>query len=94
MKRNVGGNDRIARLVLGPVLVVAALVLYFQVLTVTGLLGAGLIVAGLLVGAVLLVTGAVGYCPLNRVLGIDTFRADTTDETDELPPESEIGRAS
>jgi len=91
MERNVGGNDRIARLVLGPVLIVAALALYFEVLAVAGLLGAALIVAGLLVGAVLLVTGAVGYCPINRALGRDTVRHDVDDET---PPETKIGRTS
>lgn len=61
MKRNVGGADRRARLVLGPVLVGAGI-------RKGGALGA--VVAG--AGAVLLVTGAVGYCPAHSVLGIDT----------------------
>ena len=91
MEKNVGGYDRIARLVLGPILVIAALGIYFEMFAVAGLLGAALIVGGLLVGSVFVVTGATQVCPLNRALGLDTYRGDTTEET---TPESEIGRAS
>lgn len=91
MEKNVGGNDRIARLIVGPVLIVAALALYFEVVTVTGLLGAALIVAGLLVGAVLVVTGAVQYCLINDLLGIDTYHRRTSEEED--APDAGVGRA-
>ena len=91
MEKNVGGYDRVARLVLGPVLVIAALGIYFEVFAVAGLLGAALIVAGLLVGSVFVVTGATQVCPLNRVLGLNTYRRDATEGTN---PDSEIGRTS
>lgn len=91
MAKNVGGYDRIARLVLGPILVIAALGIYFEAFAVAGLLGASLIVAGLLVGTVFVVTGATQVCPLNRVLGLTTYRGGTTEKS---TPESEIGRTS
>jgi hypothetical protein len=89
MEKNVGGYDRIARLVLGPVMTIGALAIYFEMLAVAGTLGAALIVAGLFVGAVLLVTGATQYCPLNSVLGIDTSRDRAIEEA---PPDSGVGR--
>jgi hypothetical protein len=95
MKKNVGGYDRIARLVIGPVLLLAAGGIYFEYLAVAGLLGASLIVASLVVGAVLLVTGATQVCPLNSLLGFDTYRGKSIGEStleDDAAPESEIGR--
>lgn len=63
MKTNVGTVDRIIRAVVG----LAALLGAFA-------LGSGSIAFVLLmvVGAILLVTAAVGFCPLYRVLGIST----------------------
>lgn len=62
---NEGTPDRIIRLVLGIVLLA---------LTFTALSGIWQIVAGI-VGAIMLFTGAVGFCPLYRVLGISTCAA-------------------
>jgi hypothetical protein len=58
MKSNVGGIDKIARILVG-----------------AGLVGAT--VAGMLpvwgyIGAVPLVTGLMGWCPLYRVFGLNT----------------------
>ena len=63
MKSNEGTIDRIIRAVVG----VAALLGAFA-------LGSGSIafVLLLVVGAILLVTAAVGFCPLYRMLGIST----------------------
>ena len=63
MTRNVGTVDRVVRTVLG----LAAVVWAFSV-------GLSSAVGILLVGAaaVLLVTAAVGFCPLYRLLGIST----------------------
>jgi hypothetical protein len=63
MKTNEGTVDRIIRAVVG----VAALLGAFA-------MGAGSIafVLLLVVGAILLVTAAVGFCPLYRVFGINT----------------------
>lgn len=63
MTHNVGTVDRAVRTVLG----LAAVVWAFS----TGLTtGAG--IALVVVAAVLLVTAAVGFCPLYRLLGIST----------------------
>jgi hypothetical protein len=60
MKSNVGGIDRIARIVIGAVLVILA---------ATGQVGAwGWI------GLLPLATGAVGWCPPYSILGINTCR--------------------
>lgn len=91
MEKNVGGYDRVLRLVFGPILIIAALAIYLEALVVTGLLGAALIVAGLLVGAVFVVTGATQKCPLNSVLGFNTYRGDVTEET---TTQSGVGRTN
>ena len=60
MKSNVGGIDRIARIVIGAVLVILA---------ATGQVGAwGWI------GLLPLATGALGWCPPYSILGINTCK--------------------
>jgi hypothetical protein len=68
MERNVGGLDRTARLVLGPLLAIAGLAIVLGVVSTNVYLGAVLV----LVGAVFLVTGAVQQCPINQLLGVNT----------------------
>ena len=63
MKTNEGTTDRIIRAVVG----IAALLGAFAL--GQGTLGFVLLIV---VGAVLLVTAAVGFCPLYRVFGIST----------------------
>ena len=58
MKLNVGGIDRILRIGAGAVLV--------------GLAATGTVGAWGWVGVVLLVTGAVGFCPAYPLLGMNT----------------------
>lgn len=87
MRKNVGGTDRIARLVIGPVLALAGIAGY------AGLLGLAVgplpqaltSVVVFLVGMILLVTGLVRTCPLNRILGYDTYHRKETGES-EAPP--------
>lgn len=63
MKTNVGAVDRAVRLVL------AAVVLYLGLVFYSGsALGVGLVVAG----AVLLLTGLMGFCGLYSLLGLRT----------------------
>jgi hypothetical protein len=66
MATNEGTVDRIIRVVLG----IAALVGAFAV----GLGSVGGVLL-LVVGGVLALTGAIGFCPLYRVLGISTCPA-------------------
>jgi hypothetical protein len=83
MEKNVGGYDRIARLILGPLLIVVAAAAFGGYLPVlSGLVGAAAVWAVLLVGVVFVVTGATQVCPLNRALGVDTYRGKSPDATD------------
>ena len=84
MKKNVGGRDRTARLVVGPILILAGIAGY------AGLLGLAVgplpqaltSILVFLVGTILLVTGAVQTCPLNRLLGVNTYHGEETGELD------------
>ncbi len=67
MLRNEGPLDRIARLVIGAVLAVVAVVA-----GVSSILG---IVLGI-VAVVLVATAVVGFCPLYRLLGLNTADRD------------------
>lgn len=62
---NVGGYDRVFRLILGVVLIALA---YFGILT-----GTGAIIA-YVVAAIALVTGLVKFCPVNALIGINTCK--------------------
>jgi hypothetical protein len=94
MMKNVGGYDRIARLVVGPVLLawgVAALLGYLTF----GLAGTTLlVVAGLAVvlGGVFVVTGYAQKCPLNSALGVNTYRGREATVADD--PTAEKPRTS
>jgi Inner membrane protein YgaP-like, transmembrane domain len=59
---NVGGADRAVRIVGGLFLLVAA---YLW-------LAGALSILAYVVGAIALVTGLIRFCPINRLLGIDT----------------------
>ena len=63
MKINESGLDRIIRVILG----IALLALYF-----TGTVTGGLGIAFIIVGAIALLTGVVGFCPLYMLLKIKT----------------------
>jgi len=70
---NVGGWDRIIRLVLGVVLIALA---YFGILS-----GTGAIVANI-VAAIALVTGLIRFCPANALLGINTCKVKSSKSSD------------
>ena len=65
LQTNEAPIDRIIRIVLGIALAGVAL---------TGAVAAPLLYVALLVAAVLVVTGAVGFCPLYAVLRVGTRR--------------------
>ncbi len=85
MNKNVGGMDRLARLVIGPILVLAGIAGYagLLVLAVGPLPQALTSVLVLLVGMILLVTGLIQKCPLNRILGFNTYRQKGSRESEE-----------
>lgn len=68
MKKNMGGTDKIIRLMIAAVLVV----LYF-----TGILTGTIGIIGLVVAAVMILTSLVGFCPLYSLLGIKTCKVKT-----------------
>ena len=74
MEKNVGGNDQLVRLVVGPLLVVVGAAALAGPFAITaGVLG--LAVAGvlLLVGVILTYTGYTQRCFLNSTLGKNTY---------------------
>ncbi|MFW6152790.1 MAG: YgaP family membrane protein [Halobacteriota archaeon] len=80
MKRNVGGLDRTARLVIGVVLVLIGVAGYIGLLWVAfgpvpQALGSVVIV---LIGLILVATGLTRRCPINSLLGRDTYRQDSS----------------
>lgn len=68
MEKNVGGNDRIARIVVGLVVGLAGIAALAGLWAVNIWIG----VLALVVGAILLVTAATQRCPINEAAGIDT----------------------
>jgi len=66
--KNVGGADRAVRLVIG----IVALVLAFTMLGVTE--GSALGIVAAVVGAIMLLTAALGMCPLYLPLKLSTCR--------------------
>ena len=63
MTCNVGGIERPIRIGAGVVAIIVGLF---------GGLSTGMVGAALAIGAILLLTGAVGYCPLFTLFGINT----------------------
>ncbi len=68
MEQNVGGLDRTARLLAGPLLALTGIAALVELLPLGTAVGA----VALLIGVVFLVTGLTRTCILNRLLGIDT----------------------
>jgi hypothetical protein len=66
MGKNTNGVDRIVRIVIAIAAVVGAAALGF------GTVGAWIL---LVVAAIMVVTAAVGFCPLYRLFGISSNRA-------------------
>jgi uncharacterized membrane protein HdeD (DUF308 family) len=66
MTKNVGGVERIIRLIIGIALLALA---FLHVLT------GGLAIAAYVVGAIALVTGALQICPAWSIFGINTSSA-------------------
>lgn len=68
MKANENGIDRTLRLVLGVALLISSFVwLGAAAGNITGIIAA-------VIGAVLLVTGLIGFCPAYRLVGMSTCK--------------------
>lgn len=70
MEKNVGGIDRLGRIVIG---VIAALA---GVAMVADFVAAGIVIGAiaLVVGLILIVTGTTQKCPINEATGVDTTK--------------------
>ena len=69
MQKNVGGLDRTARIVVGPLLLAAAIAAF------TGLLAVGTVAAvSLVAGVLMVVTGTTQKCPAHEMTGMDTYQ--------------------
>lgn len=89
MEMNVGGYDRIARLVFGPILTVLGVVGLLGLVTfAVGSIGMAIAALALAAGLVFTVTGITQQCPLNRALGVNTYRGAPKTE-----PPKKSGRA-
>ena len=89
MELNVGGTDRLLRLVAGTALLLAGVAGYIGVLRLAfGPVPQALAsVVAVLVGLILFATGVARKCPINRALGVNTFRSDAEErDTTERTP--------
>lgn len=68
MNKNVGGIDRMGRLIIGAIALVAGIAIVAGFLEVGVVVGAVAVVVGL----ILLATGTTQKCPINEAAGIDT----------------------
>ncbi|XVH30680.1 DUF2892 domain-containing protein [Haloferacaceae archaeon DSL9] len=80
MEKNVGGVDRLIRAIFGPALIIVS------VASFAGVLGIGVLpaVLALLVGLILSITAFTQRCPMNKMLGINTFRGARTDRAESM----------
>lgn len=60
---NVGGGDRAFRIILGVVLIAAAILIDMAAIWM---------ILAFLVATIAVVTAFMGYCPINQLFGIDT----------------------
>jgi hypothetical protein len=65
MKKNIGSTDRIAR-----TSIAATLLILYVLNVITGAWG----IAAMVFSAVLLLTGAISFCPVYLPLGLNTIR--------------------
>ncbi len=82
MEKNVGGIDRIARLIIGSLLIIAGIAGYAGFITVAvgpmpQALGA---VVLFIIGAILLATGVTQKCTINKIVGINTYKPGSAEE--------------
>lgn len=76
MERNVGGYDRIGRIVVGAALLLGGIAGYVGIVWVAyGPLPQALTsIVAAVIGIILLVTGGTQRCPINSLLGINTCK--------------------
>jgi len=89
MEKNVGGYDRLARFVLGPLLIILGIAAVTGIVSLgTGTLGVALAAVALLLGVVFTATAAMQTCVLNSLLGVNTYDSSSgrRSSSDEAKP--------
>ncbi|WP_232701525.1 YgaP family membrane protein [Halobacterium wangiae] len=82
----MGGVDRLLRLIVGPALLVVAAAELLGAIV----LGPIAFAASVVVGAILTITGLTQKCPMNQLIGLNTFRREKTEtETEPVDVEPE-----
>ncbi|WP_265108508.1 YgaP family membrane protein [Halosolutus halophilus] len=93
MEKNVGGYDRGIRFIVGPVLLIVGIAAVAGLLSIAaGAVGAALAVLALVVGAVLTTTAITQKCPMNSLLGVNTYKGMARSESETGDPQA--GRPS
>ena len=77
-EKNVGSWDRLLRLLVGPVLLVVSGAAVLGAITLSPVL----VALSAIVGVILTVTGLTQKCPLNNLLGLNTYRGRKPTETE------------
>ncbi|KYH24710.1 hypothetical protein HAPAU_30860 [Halalkalicoccus paucihalophilus] len=77
-EKNVGGWDRLLRLIVGPILLIGSAAAILGVIVLSPIL----VALGVIVGATLTVTGLTQKCPLNNLLGLNTYKSRRTAESE------------
>lgn len=91
MEKNVGGYDRIARFIVGPILIIVGVGAFGGFVTLAaGQLGFVLAGLAVLVGAILSVTAATQKCPLNAAIGLNTYTDRSTHQASSEEANSSI----
>ena len=89
MEKNVGGYDRTARFVVGPLLILVGAAALAGLFTVAaGTLGLAVAAVLVLVGAILTYTGYTQRCPLNSMLGMNTYRESRVEAAEDVESDS------
>ena len=80
-EKNVGSWDRLLRLIVGPVLLVVSGAAVVGAIALSPVL----VALSAIVGAILTVTGLTQKCPLNNLIGLNTYkgRKPTESETEQ-----------
>jgi len=71
MVRNVGSIDKILRILVGAVLIALPFLSGFPLFS-----SQAMTIGAVVVGAVLVATALINFCPIYRILGIGTARAE------------------
>lgn len=77
-EKNVGGWDRLLRLIVGPVLLLVTAAAALGIIVLLPVLT----VLSAIAGAILTITGLTQKCPMNNLLGLNTYKGRKMSESE------------